>query len=374
MGENLNNQGSLKKALSPIGLWAIAVGLVVSGDYYGFAYGFAEGGPVSFLVSFIPVTLMYVPFLFCYTELATSIPHAGGPSAYARRAFGPFAGFVTGFSVLIAFLISPCAVALATGALVNYLIPSIPALAATVVFFIVLFSETIFECNIDPYNVPSCIFEFFSIIFKDSLGKIIPPLFKTEYQKAYSTDDPEDYMRKVFYNHLQFFISLCIPLCKHTIEEYDKLAIGEILDIPTITNNYSETNWLAEMDKYQAKIAKLQTPAIFVKNRGLQYGKSINDKHLEALLSGLNTSLEKTIGTTPIKEYLYSIVSNTISNGGAFRKNDINDALILCDLSSSDVILTFDRRMIEHMENHSTARAEYRNSISYIKSIWPYSN
>ncbi|MBQ4595800.1 MAG: amino acid permease, partial [Firmicutes bacterium] len=92
MGENLNNQGSLKKALSPIGLWAIAVGLVVSGDYYGFAYGFAEGGPVSFLVSFIPVTLMYVPFLFCYTELATSIPHAGGPSAYARRAFGPFAG------------------------------------------------------------------------------------------------------------------------------------------------------------------------------------------------------------------------------------------------------------------------------------------
>lgn len=133
---NLNNQGGLKKALSPIGLWAIAVGLVVSGDYYGFAYGFAEGGPVSFLVSFIPVTLMYVPFLFCYTELATSIPHAGGPSAYARRAMGPFAGFITGFSVLIAFLISPCAVALATGALVNYLVPAIPALAATVVFFI----------------------------------------------------------------------------------------------------------------------------------------------------------------------------------------------------------------------------------------------
>ena len=104
--KKLQQAGELKKSLSPIGLWAIAVGLVVSGDYYGFAYGFAEGGPVSFLVSFIPVTLMYVPFLFCYTELATSIPHAGGPSAYARRAFGPFAGFITGFSVLIAFLIS----------------------------------------------------------------------------------------------------------------------------------------------------------------------------------------------------------------------------------------------------------------------------
>lgn len=132
----LNNENGLKKALSPLGLWAIAVGLVVSGDYYGFSYGFATGGPVSFLISFIPVTLMYVPFLFCYTELATSIPHAGGPSAYARRAIGKFAGFITGFSVLIAFLISPCAVALATGALVNYLVPAIPALVATAVFFI----------------------------------------------------------------------------------------------------------------------------------------------------------------------------------------------------------------------------------------------
>lgn len=127
--------GELKKVLKPIHLWAIAVGLVISGDYYGFSYGFATGGPVSFLVSFIPVTIMYVTFLFCYTELATSIPHAGGPSAYARRAMGPFAGFITGFSVLIAFLVSPCAVAITTGALVNYLFPAIPAVWATVGFF-----------------------------------------------------------------------------------------------------------------------------------------------------------------------------------------------------------------------------------------------
>ena len=147
--KKVQQAGELKKSLSPIGLWAIAVGLVVSGDYYGFAYGFEMGGPVSFLVSFIPVTLMYVPFLFCYTELATSIPHAGGPSAYARRAFGPFAGFITGFSVLIAFLISPCAVALATGALVNYLVPAIPALVATAVFFVffMLFNLTGIETS-----------------------------------------------------------------------------------------------------------------------------------------------------------------------------------------------------------------------------------
>ncbi|HVI42261.1 MAG TPA: ethanolamine permease [Anaerovoracaceae bacterium] len=134
MSDN-NTEVHLKKVLKPIHLWAIAVGLVISGQYYGFSYGFATGGPVSFLVAFIPVTIMYVTFLFCYTELATSIPHAGGPSAYARKALGPFAGFITGFSVLIAFLVAPCAVAITTGALVNYLIPAIPAFWATVGFF-----------------------------------------------------------------------------------------------------------------------------------------------------------------------------------------------------------------------------------------------
>ncbi len=129
------DSGALKKVLKPIHLWAIAVGLVISGDYYGFSYGFATGGPVSFLVSFIPVTIFYVTFVFCYVELATSIPHAGGPSAYARKAMGTYAGFITGFSVLVAFMISPCAVAITTGALIHYLFPFIPALWATVGFF-----------------------------------------------------------------------------------------------------------------------------------------------------------------------------------------------------------------------------------------------
>ena len=87
------------------------------------------------LVSFIPVTIMYVTFIFCYTELATSIPNAGGASAYARRAMGKFAGYITGISVLIAFLVSPCAVAISEGKLLNYLLPSVPPSVATAVFF-----------------------------------------------------------------------------------------------------------------------------------------------------------------------------------------------------------------------------------------------
>lgn len=240
---------------------------------------------------------------------------------------------------------------------------------ATVVFFTVLVSETIFECNIDPYSVPTFIFDFFSKVFKDTLRPVLTDLFKNVYHNAYKTDDAENVIRQVFYDYLKMFISLCAPLCKHVIEEYDKIPEGEIVYIPDIIGQYSGTNWVNEMTKLQKKIDKQATPAHFVKSKGLEYGKRINDKHLSALLGGLELSFKKTIGTSSIEEYLYTIVSNTISKGGAFRKNDINDALILSGLKSTDLILTFDTRMIEHMLKYSASKTEYQNSITLINSI-----
>ena len=47
------------------------------------------------------VAAMYCAFIFSFTELTTAIPHAGGPFAYAYRAFGPTGGFIAGFATLI---------------------------------------------------------------------------------------------------------------------------------------------------------------------------------------------------------------------------------------------------------------------------------
>lgn len=102
---------------------------------------------------------------------------------------------------------------------------------------------------------------------------------------------------------------------------------------------------------------------------GIEYGKGINDKHLEALLDGLNISIEKIIDSKSMDEYYYSIVKNTLSNGGAFRKNDINDALILSCIKESDIILSFDCGMRKHMQKYSNVRIEYKNSLNYINSL-----
>ena len=70
---------------------------------------------------------MYATFIFSFTELTTAIPHAGGPFAYTRRAFGPAGGYFAGAATLVEFVFAPPAIALAIGAYVKVQFPGIAA-------------------------------------------------------------------------------------------------------------------------------------------------------------------------------------------------------------------------------------------------------
>ncbi len=121
----------LKKSLSTLQLWAIAVGLVISGEYFGWSYGWASAGTLGFTVTALCVAVMYAAFIFSFTELTTSIPNAGGPFAYSKRAFGPVGGYLAGAATLIEFVFAPPAIALAIGAYLNVQFPALdPKLAA----------------------------------------------------------------------------------------------------------------------------------------------------------------------------------------------------------------------------------------------------
>jgi ethanolamine permease len=127
----------LKRTLSGVHLWGIAVGLVISGEYFGWSYGWALAGTLGFLVTTVFIALMYTTFIFSYTELTTAIPHAGGPFAYSYRAFGPAGGYIAGFSTLIEFVFAPPAIALAIGAYLNVQFPQLDQRAAAAGAFIV---------------------------------------------------------------------------------------------------------------------------------------------------------------------------------------------------------------------------------------------
>jgi len=126
------NALGLKRTLSGWHLWGIAVGLVISGEYFGWSYGWAAAGTLGFLVTTVFIAVMYTTFIFSFTELTTAIPQAGGPYAYGQRAFGPVGGYVAGFSTLIEFLFAPPAIALAIGAYLNVQFPELDARIAAV--------------------------------------------------------------------------------------------------------------------------------------------------------------------------------------------------------------------------------------------------
>lgn len=128
---------TLKASLGTPHLWGIAVGLVISGEYFGWSYGWGVAGTLGFLVTALLVATMYTCFIFSFTELTTAIPHAGGPFAYSRRAFGERGGLIAGLATLIEFVFAPPAIAMAIGAYLNVQFPGLdPKLAAVGAYII----------------------------------------------------------------------------------------------------------------------------------------------------------------------------------------------------------------------------------------------
>ena len=138
-----NTKPELSKSLTGLHLWGIAVGLVISGEYFGWSYGWAAAGTLGFLVTTILIAAMYTTFIFSFTELTTAIPHAGGPFAYSYRAFGPTGGFVAGFATLIEFVFAPPAIALAIGAYLNVQFPGLDPKVAAVGSYVVFMALNI---------------------------------------------------------------------------------------------------------------------------------------------------------------------------------------------------------------------------------------
>lgn len=139
----MDESSHLKATLNTWQLWGIAVGLVISGEYFGWSYGWASAGTLGFLVTTALVATMYTTFLFSFTELSTSIPHAGGPFAYAERAFGPLGGYLAGAATLIEFVFAPPAIALAIGAYLNVQFPALPPREAAVLAYLLFMAINI---------------------------------------------------------------------------------------------------------------------------------------------------------------------------------------------------------------------------------------
>jgi ethanolamine permease len=126
MSSQDQNQPQLKRTLGPLMLWGLGVGYVISGNYFGWNLGLAEGGTLGLAIATFFVIIMYITFTFGYTELACAIPKAGGLFDYATKALGKKWGFIGGMAQIIEFTFAPPAIAFGIGAYLHPFFPEIP--------------------------------------------------------------------------------------------------------------------------------------------------------------------------------------------------------------------------------------------------------
>ncbi|ABL83534.1 MULTISPECIES: ethanolamine permease [unclassified Nocardioides] len=105
--------------------WLLLAGLgvayVISGDFAGWNFGMGEGGWGGMLIATGLMGTMYLFMVLGLAELSSTISTTGGGYAFARRAMGPWGGFLTGTAILIEYAIAPAAIANFIGAYVESL-------------------------------------------------------------------------------------------------------------------------------------------------------------------------------------------------------------------------------------------------------------
>lgn len=94
----------LKRTAGRWSLWGLAVAAVISGDFSGWNFGIGAGGFGGMLVAFGILIIMYYGLMFSIGEMSAAMPHTGGAYSFARKAMGPWGGFVTGLAETIEYV------------------------------------------------------------------------------------------------------------------------------------------------------------------------------------------------------------------------------------------------------------------------------
>ncbi len=110
-------------------LWALGVGAVISGDFFGWNFGLAAGGFGGLFVATAIITVLYAGLCFSIAEMAAALPHTGGAYSFARSAMGPWGGYVTGLAENMEYILTPAVIVVGIGGYLGAIFGTDDALA-----------------------------------------------------------------------------------------------------------------------------------------------------------------------------------------------------------------------------------------------------
>src|SRR5512137_1446210 len=117
------HQSKPARKLSLFDVTNLVIGAIIGADIYvasSFGAGFL--GPFSLAV-WVFAGLIAIVIALCFAQCAMMLPKVGGPYAYAKSAWGTFAGFIVGWSLWLAEWVSLAVFPLAFTRYITFFIP-----------------------------------------------------------------------------------------------------------------------------------------------------------------------------------------------------------------------------------------------------------
>src|SRR2546421_5198347 len=105
----------LRRHAGVVQLWALGVGAVISGDFFGWNYGLIEGGFGGLIIALGIITLLFAGLCYSIAEMSPALPHAGGAYSFARTAMGPWGGYITGLAENMEYILTPAVIVVGIG-------------------------------------------------------------------------------------------------------------------------------------------------------------------------------------------------------------------------------------------------------------------
>ena len=221
----------------------------------------------------------------------------------------------------------------------------------SILFDMCLFSGFYFSAMSDGVEPSGFCFEVFEKAFR-MFANINLEVFVDIFTEGYKTDDCENYVRNCFYNLLAFELEKGIPFIERA------KAVKDEDEIPDIDDWLSSEDYSHDTEKLSNKM-KAKTSTAFLQRLAIKYWKSNNDPELKNHISKLKSIFDKKVKLTALQDYYYDTLVGIMTKGAALWKNDLLDAIILCNVQDLHVMITYDASIVpvessEHFATFST--------------------
>ncbi len=106
---------SLRRHARVLELWALGVGAVISGDFFGWNFGLTEGGFGGMLLALVVMTILFAGLCFSHRRDVRGASACGRSLLIRPNRHGAWGGYITGLAENMEYILTPAVIVVGVG-------------------------------------------------------------------------------------------------------------------------------------------------------------------------------------------------------------------------------------------------------------------